>query len=179
MAYEFQLTRRVEFSDTDMAGIMHFSNFFRFMEAAEHAFFRSLGFSVVLSGEGLHLPRVHAECDYLAPLRFEDQVLIHLLVQKKGTRSLTYQFRFHRLGETREAARGTLTVVCAKRLEGGTFRAARLPKVIREKIEEAPASMLNGAVNLAGRAAPERKLRGRAQRPLSRTMRHRSRTQSN
>ena len=43
MSYEFQITRRVEFSETDMAGIMHFSNYFRFMETAEHAFFRSLG----------------------------------------------------------------------------------------------------------------------------------------
>ena len=49
MSYEFQITRRVEFSETDLAGIMHFSNFFRFMESAEHAFFRSLGFSVARS----------------------------------------------------------------------------------------------------------------------------------
>ena len=39
MAYK----RRVEFAETDMAGQVHFSNFFRYMEAAEHAFFRSLG----------------------------------------------------------------------------------------------------------------------------------------
>ena len=32
MSYEFQITRRVEFFETDLAGIMHFSNFFRFME---------------------------------------------------------------------------------------------------------------------------------------------------
>ena len=47
MAYEFKAIRRVEFADTDMAGIMHYSNFFRFMETAEHAFFRSLGLSIV------------------------------------------------------------------------------------------------------------------------------------
>ncbi len=47
MPHEFTITRRVEFSETDMAGIMHYSNFFRFMETAEHAFFRSLGFSIV------------------------------------------------------------------------------------------------------------------------------------
>jgi tetratricopeptide (TPR) repeat protein len=34
----FTTTRRVEFGDTDMAGIMHFANFFRFMEAAETSF---------------------------------------------------------------------------------------------------------------------------------------------
>src|SRR5579864_8854478 len=96
MAFEYQHTRRVEFSDTDMAGIMHFSNFFRFMEVTETAFMRSLGLSVVLSNCGLDvcLPRVHAECDYLLPLRFEDEVQIRLLVEKKGTRTVTYQFRF-------------------------------------------------------------------------------------
>ena len=70
-----------------MAGIMHFSNFFRFMESAEHAFFRSLGFSVARSRNGLEvcLPRVHAECDYAVPLRFEDEVQVRLLVERKGT----------------------------------------------------------------------------------------------
>src|SRR5260370_22713770 len=99
MPYEFKVTRRVEFSETDMAGIMHFSNFFRFMETAEGAFFRSLGYSVALSRNGLAvgLPRVHAECDYEAPLRFEDEVLVHLLVERKGSRSLSYQFHFYRL----------------------------------------------------------------------------------
>jgi acyl-CoA thioester hydrolase len=43
MAFEYKVRRRVEFSETDMAGIVHYSNFFRYMEAAEHEFFRSLG----------------------------------------------------------------------------------------------------------------------------------------
>src|SRR3954454_25408688 len=36
MPTPFKISRLVEFADTDMAGIMHFSAFFRFMEAAEH-----------------------------------------------------------------------------------------------------------------------------------------------
>ena len=115
MPYEYKATRRVEFSETDMEGIMHFSNYFRFMETAESGFFRSLGHSIVLGRNGLAvgLPRVHAECQYHAPLRFEDEVQIHLLVEKKGRRSLTYQFRFHRLngGPPQLVARGTLGVV--------------------------------------------------------------------
>ena len=46
MPYEFKLTRRIEFAETDMAGIVHFANFYRMMEVTEHAFFRSLGFSL-------------------------------------------------------------------------------------------------------------------------------------
>ena len=125
---------------------MHFSNFFRFMETAESAFFRSLGYSVVLSRNGLAmgLPRVHAECDYEAPLRFEDEVLVHLLVEKKSTRSLTYQFRFCRLNNNaqQQVARGRLTAVCAERREDGSMKAVPLPTVLAEKIQEAPAELL-------------------------------------
>ena len=130
MSYEFQVTRRVEFFETDLAGIMHFSNFFRFMESAEHAFFRSLGFSVARSRNGLEvcLPRVHAECDYAAPLRFEDEVLVRLLVERKGRRSLTYQFRFSRLNGSgpQEVARGRLTVASVERQADGGMKAMPL-----------------------------------------------------
>jgi YbgC/YbaW family acyl-CoA thioester hydrolase len=146
MPYEFQLTRRVEFSETDLAGIMHFSNFFRFMESAEHAFFRSLGFSVAHARNGLEvcLPRVHAECDYAAPLRFEDEVQVRLLVERKGRRSLTYQFRFCRLDglHPEEVARGRLTVACVERQANGGMKSVPLPKAIADKIQQAPARML-------------------------------------
>src|SRR6516162_3154252 len=158
MAYEFQITRRVEFSETDMEGIMHFSNFFRFMETAESAFFRSLGYSVVLSRNGLAmgLPRVHAECDYEAPLRFEDEVLVRLLVEKKGTRSLTYQCRFYRLNDTgrQQVARGRLTAVCATRQEDGSMKAVALPKILAEKIQEAPAQLLSEDSRIKTAPAP-------------------------
>jgi len=147
MPHEFKVIRRVEFSETDMEGIMHFSNFFRFMETAEHAFFRSLGYSAVLSRNGLEvcLPRVHAECDYQAPLHFEDEVLIHMLVQRKGSRSLTYEFRFYRIVGTKHepVARGKVTAVCAARQADGSFKAVPLPKELAQHIEEAPSHCLD------------------------------------
>ena len=161
MAFEFKVTRRVEFSETDMEGIMHFSNFFRFMETAEHGFFRSLGYSAVLSRNGFDvgLPRVHAECDYQAPLRFEDQVLIHMLVERKGSRSLTYQFRFYRInGENQEpVARGKVTAVCAARQADGSFKAVALPRELADKIDEAPAASLNPPHEQPKTTAPLRK----------------------
>jgi YbgC/YbaW family acyl-CoA thioester hydrolase len=146
MPFEFKITRRVEFAETDMAGIMHFSNFFRFMETAEHGFLRSLGFSVVLdkTAPGLCLPRVHAECDYFTPLRFEDEVMVHLLVARKTRRTLGYEFRFYAdAGQApREVARGRLTVVCARRDPAGKLKAASLPPAVAGKIQVAPPQLL-------------------------------------
>jgi YbgC/YbaW family acyl-CoA thioester hydrolase len=145
MAYEFKIVRRVEFSDTDMAGIVHYSNFFRYMEAAEHAFFRSLGFSVVTRqvDPPVGWPRVRAQCDYKEPLRFEDEFEVHMLVSEKRSKSLSYVFRFRKLDAAAsvEVARGSLTVVCVTH-EHARMRAVTIPKEIAEKIEVAPEELL-------------------------------------
>lgn len=145
MAYEFKVTRRVEFSETDMAGIVHYSNFFKYMETAEHGFYRSLGYSVVMDkvDPPLGWPRIHADCDFQKPLRFEDEVEIHLLVQRLGRSSIGFQFRFTRLyPEPREeVARGHLTVVCVAHAPDGSLRSVAIPSGLRERVEAAPANL--------------------------------------
>jgi len=147
MPYEIKVRRQVEFSETDMAGIVHYSNFFRYMEAAEHAFFRSLGFSVVTASTdpSVGWPRVHAHCDYHAPLRFEDEYEVHLLVTEKKSKALSYQFRFRKVGGgSNEIARGKLTVVCVTHNADGSMSAAHIPSEIAARIEVAPAEALAG-----------------------------------
>jgi acyl-CoA thioester hydrolase len=149
MAYEFKAVRRVEFSDTDMAGIVHFANFFRYMETAEHGFYRSLGFSVILDNlePPLGFPRVHASCDYKKPLRFEDELEIHLLVQEKRSRVLSYFFKFSRLPRNDQpktlVATGRVTVVCVAHYPDGAMEAVPIPNALAEKIEVAPPELLD------------------------------------
>jgi acyl-CoA thioester hydrolase len=145
MAYQFKIRRIVEFSDTDMAGIVHHAVFYRYMESAEHAFFRSLGLSVAppKTPASVGWPRVHTEADFYAPLRFEDEVEIQLLVAEKKSKALTYAFRLRKLNapEPYEVARGKITVVCIK-MVGGKMKATNIPKEIADKIEVAPARLL-------------------------------------
>ncbi len=146
MPYEFKAIRRVEFSDTDMAGIMHYSNYFRFMETAEHAFFRSLGLSIVSSPSDAPVgwPRVRAECDFTLPLYFEDEVEIHLLVREKRSKSLSYIFKFRRLNDSppRNVAQGAVTAVCVTHQPDGKMRACSIPKSLSDRIQVAPPEML-------------------------------------
>lgn len=147
MAYEFKLTRQVEFSDTDMAGIVHFAAFFRYMEAAEHAFFRSLGFSIHTTGfaQPVGWPRVHADCDFKYPLRFEDIVEIYLFVRERREKTIAYGFVFRKLNEdpAMEVARGSLVVACVTRDENGKMKGIPIPEAIAEKIEAAPQETLD------------------------------------
>jgi YbgC/YbaW family acyl-CoA thioester hydrolase len=148
MAYEFKVVRRVEFAETDMAGIVHYVNFFRYMESAEHAFFRALGLSIVMDQfePPVGWPRIRAECHFTHPLRFEDEVEVHLLVREKRSKSLSYAFRFRKLNATPpvEVARGSVTVVCVAHARDGRMKAVSIPHVVAERIEVAPAALLRG-----------------------------------
>jgi YbgC/YbaW family acyl-CoA thioester hydrolase len=130
----FHTTRRVEFADTDMAGIIHFSRFFNYMEEAEHAFLRSRGLSVVMTHQGRRIgwPRVAASCDFLKPVRFEDVIDIQLRLARIGTKSLTYEFEFSKAGET--VARGRLTTCCCLVTPEGMI-GLELPAEIRRMLE--------------------------------------------
>jgi YbgC/YbaW family acyl-CoA thioester hydrolase len=142
MASVYRVSHRVDFADTDMAGIMHFANFFRFMERTEHAFLRSLGTSVHARHDGATYgwPRVHVECDYKRPLRFEDEFEVELRVREKREKSLVYDFIFRKEqnGTGEEVARGSFTTVCVS-LDAATgeMKAVPIPAWLSERIEPA------------------------------------------
>ncbi len=134
MAHEFRTRRRVEFAETDCAGIVHFANFLRYMEEAEHAFLRSLGMSVHTDAIGF--PRLGATFEYLRPARFEDVLDIHIWVKRKGRTSIVYNAVFSRGGE--EVARGEIATVACRVGEEGKLVPVALPEEAGKRIEEAP-----------------------------------------
>mgnify|MGYP001216130398 CR=1 FL=1 len=113
---------------------MHFSNYLRWMEDAEHAFWRSLGLSVHApdAATPYSWPRVSVSCEYRAPLRFEDEAELRLRLVNLGGRSLTLEVEFLRDGQT--VARGTTTAVCCALSPGGKFAAMTIPPEIRERL---------------------------------------------
>jgi YbgC/YbaW family acyl-CoA thioester hydrolase len=137
--HELRTTRRVEFADTDLAGVVHFSRFFVYMESVEGEFLRALGADFTLEHEGARLgwPKAEATCNYVSPARYGDVLDIHLRVERKGTSSIVYAIAFH-CGE-REIARGRTVSVCCAAQAGGRFTPIRIPDFIAGRIEQAPA----------------------------------------
>jgi 4-hydroxybenzoyl-CoA thioesterase/acyl-CoA thioester hydrolase len=129
----FRTTRRVEFRDTDAAGISHFSVFLVAMEQVEHEFLRSLGLSVLASDAvgPISWPRVAVHCDFSGAARFEDVLDAELTVDRLGQKSITYRVRFSHQG--RPVAEGTLTAVCC-RLEGANWQSTPIPEGFRQKL---------------------------------------------
>jgi 4-hydroxybenzoyl-CoA thioesterase/acyl-CoA thioester hydrolase len=131
----FHTRRRIEFVDVDLAGFVHFSRFFIFMETAEHEFLRSLGTSVHthIDGEEIGWPRLAASCEYLKPARFEDILDIEVIIKRKGNTSMTYEFLFRR--DRVLIARGVVSSICCKIHPQHGLKKIPIPSFIAEKIQ--------------------------------------------
>ena len=132
MPVDFIYRRRVQFAETDMAGIVHFSMYFRYMEEAEHALWRSLGLQIAPTEGRIGFPRVAASCDFKASLRFEDEFEVHVRVDAVGRRSIRYGFTLRR-GED-ILATGSMTSVSVEKAPGGPARAIDLPTEVAARL---------------------------------------------
>jgi acyl-CoA thioesterase FadM len=131
----FTAEYRAHFSDTDAAGIVHFSTIFFWVEATEEALFRHLHLPF-LKAEGAKLtgfPRVRVECDFLSPIYREDVVKVALTPAEIGDKKLVWLFDAH-VGE-RAVAKGQLTTVYAWREGQGPMSAALVPLDIKQALQ--------------------------------------------
>ena len=81
--------RRVQFADTDAAGVVHFSRILCYVEEAEHDLLDALSIPVMGNGGW---PRVHVDCDYRAPVRLGHSVDIMISPLRIGHSSIQWAF---------------------------------------------------------------------------------------
>jgi YbgC/YbaW family acyl-CoA thioester hydrolase len=143
---QFTYERQVQFSETDMAGIVHFANYYRFMEEAEHAFFRSLGLKIMDAnpdGSFVGWPRVRAACSFEAPAHYGDQLQIDINVQRRGVKSLTLTYRIRR-GDA-VLANGEMKTVLCRKVAGQAMQSIEIPESVAAVLVEQPVPRLGTA----------------------------------
>jgi len=132
---EHRYHRRVQFAETDMAGVVHFSYFLRYMEEAEHALWREAGLSIASPGSNIGFPRVAVSIEYHAPLYFEDEFDVHVRIKAISRRSIRYESVLTK-GDTKVAT-GTITAVCVQNTPA-PMRAVDLPTEVTAKLAACP-----------------------------------------
>jgi acyl-CoA thioester hydrolase len=133
---EHRLTRRVQFHETDAAGLVHFSVFFRYMEEAEHALWRAAGLSIHPPGTEVGFPRRATSFEFYRALRFEEEfeVLIRVAAMDKST--IRYRCLISR-GQDR-IARGDLTITCVSKRPREPMKTIPIPDDIAARLRPAP-----------------------------------------
>ena len=132
MLAELRLRRRVQFSETDAAGIVHFSCFFRYLEDAEHALWRENGLSIHPEQSPIGWPRVAASFEFHRALKFEQEFDVTIRVTEMTRRTILYAGEITR-GDERIAT-GTLKIACVSKLPDGTMKSSEIPADIASKL---------------------------------------------
>ncbi len=139
MISEYRLRRRVQFYETDAAGIVHFSSYFRYMEEAEHALWRQAGMSIAPAGADIGWPRVAASFEYHRPLRFEDEFDVHICVVALTAKTIRYACVLEKDGE--RLATGALTIACVRKRPDEPVRAIEIPADIASRFQVTAAQL--------------------------------------
>jgi acyl-CoA thioester hydrolase len=130
--------RRVEFAETDAAGMVHFSVFFRYMEEAEHAIWRHAGMDIFASRETNSWPRISAKFDFKTPLRFQDEFEVR--TEMGAVTRSTIQWAHVLMRGDDVIGNGTVTAVYVAKNPDGSIKSAAIPDDILSKLRAALAS---------------------------------------
>ena len=128
MPSEYRLKRRVQFYETDAAGIVHFSWYLRYLEEAEHALWRKAGLSIASPDAIIGWPRVSVTFEYKHPLHFEDEFEVHLRVVELTNKTIRYSCDLV-MGKI-SVATGSMTIACVQRGPDQSIKANQIPKDI-------------------------------------------------
>jgi len=125
MTHRFPI--RVYYEDTDLAGIVYYANYLKFIERARTEFVRELGVDQRLLRDetGIVFAVRRIEADYLSPARFDDVLEVETAVEALSPARIVLIQRVSRDGALLFDARVTLVAL------GPNGRAARLPAEVR------------------------------------------------
>ena len=122
------MKRRVQFHETDAAGLVPFTAFFRYLEEAEHELWRAAGLSIHPPGTEVGFPRLATSFEFHQPMRFEDEFEVHIRVVEMKKSTLRYACLVSR-GKERIAT-GALTIVCVRKQPDRPLKAIPIPPEI-------------------------------------------------
>ena len=132
MPKELTLRRRVQFSETDVAGIVHFSNYFRYFEDAEHALWREAGLCIHEKDSPIGWPRIAASCEFHRPLRFEQEFDVVVRIAEMTNRTITYAGEI--TSKSERVATGSWKIACVNKLPDGTMKSTAIPEHVASRL---------------------------------------------
>ena len=151
MAAEIQVRRQVRFSETDAAGIVHFTCFFRFFEDAEHELWREAGLSIHADNSSIGWPRVSASCEFYRPLKFEQEFDVAVRITEMTERTITYAGEIT-CGDDKVAT-GTWRIACVTKSPDGTIRSTNIPADVASRLAPRGSHPAPSASRFAPRAS--------------------------
>ncbi|MEH7226058.1 thioesterase family protein [Bacillus sp. JJ1566] len=124
---------RVEWGDTDAAGIVFSPNFYKWMDQAAHYYFESIGFplSKLVRDERIGIPLLESKCTFQKPLYFEDDVVIETTIREMRDKVIHFVHEFYK--DDKQIANGYQIRAVAS-ISEDNLKAISIPEPIRKAI---------------------------------------------
>ncbi|MBL8034737.1 MAG: acyl-CoA thioesterase [Leptospiraceae bacterium] len=123
---QFQHSLRVRYSEVDAQGIVFNANYLMYFDVAVTEYFRALGqpYTQFVERYGLDFHVSHAELDFKAPAKSDDEIIVHLRGEYSGA-TVHWHFQMQR-SETLLCS-GKINYVC---VDTATGKVKRIPAEI-------------------------------------------------
>ena len=120
---------RVRYAETDRMGVVYYANYLVWFEVARADLLRSLGWTYrEMEASGVLLPVIEARCEYKAPARYDDEIVIRTEGWMRSPVRMAFAYRVTRKADGVVSAEG-MTMHAAMGPDG---RPCRLPERIRD-----------------------------------------------
>jgi acyl-CoA thioester hydrolase len=120
---------RVRYAETDQMGVVYYANYLVWMEVARVEFCKALGFRYrdMELEDGVLLAVVEAQCRYIYPARFDEEVIVDTRIAEANSRFVSFGYEMRLADADRKVATGSTRHIFCNR----EMKPARLPEKYR------------------------------------------------
>jgi acyl-CoA thioester hydrolase len=119
---------RVRYAETDQMGVVYYANYLVWMEVGRVELCKALGFRYrdMELEDGVRLAVVEAQCRYISPARFDEEVVVETLIAEAGSRRVSFAYEMRAEGNRKLAIGSTRHIFCNR-----DMKPVRLPEKYR------------------------------------------------
>jgi acyl-CoA thioester hydrolase len=120
---------RVRYAETDQMGVVYYANYLVWMEVARVELCKALGFRYrdMELEDGVMLAVIEAQCRYLHPARFDEEVILETRIAKANSRVVEFGYEMRLADGGRKLATGSTRHIFCNR----EMKPVRMPEKYR------------------------------------------------
>ena len=129
-----QTEQRVYYSDTDHGGVVYYANYLKWFEIGRTEILRQAGFDYKnFENQGIIAPVVEAHCNYKAPVKYNDIIIIKTTIENIGSSSIKFHYEIIRKSDNEILAEGyTVNVFVDKK----TVKSTKIPDKLKKELQD-------------------------------------------
>ena len=126
--------QRVYYSDTDHGGVVYYANYLKWFEIGRTEILRQAGFDYSdFEKQGIIAPVVEVHCNYKAPVKYNDVIIIKTTIENIGNSSIKFHYEIIRKSDNEILAEGyTVNVFVDKK----TMKSTKIPDGLRKGLQD-------------------------------------------